>query len=66
MCDAGLFPWYERNVEAAGARTEDEINTVVKATWRKLTSTNPQRIADRVRRNASSVVRLNGGNYYHE
>ena len=37
MCDAGLFPWMEREVEAACAHSKEEINAAVEACWDRVT-----------------------------
>jgi len=66
MLDAGLFPWMERQQQASGATTTDEIRGSVMGVWRALKPEMLGRIGDRVRRNAEKVVEQNGENVYHE
>ena len=64
--DAGACPFLEREVEASGAETKEEIRAAVKEAWKKVTPTICKRIMLRVRRNMQKVVALNGGNFYTE
>ena len=57
---------YEREVEAAGAETADEIRAAVKAGWKKVTPQMCVAISHRVRKNMAQVIRLKGGNFYDE
>ena len=66
MLDAGVFPWMERQQQASGATTTEEIRGSVMGVWRALQPSMLKKVADRVRRNATKVVGQNGGNYYHE
>ena len=66
MCDAGLFPWMEREVEAACAHSKQEINAAVEACWDRVTPDILQKVAARVRRNAQNTFDLEGGNFYDE
>ena len=66
MLDAGVFPWMERQQQASGATTKEEIRGSVMGVWRKLQPSMLKKVADRVRRNATKVVELNGGNFYSE
>lgn len=66
MMDAAIFPWMERAVEAAAAHTVDEINATVEACWEQLDEDMLPKVADRVRRNATTSLALEGGNFYDE
>jgi len=56
----------ERQQQASGALTKDEIRGSALGVWKALQPEMRGNIADRVRRNAEKVVELNGGNMYHE
>ena len=66
MMDAAIFPWMERAVEEAAAHTVDEINATVEACWEQLDEDMLPKVADRVRRNATTSLALEGGNFYDE
>ena len=66
MLDVGVFPWMERQQQASGATTTEEIRGSVLGGWRALPPSMLKKVADRVRRNARKVVELNGGNFYSE
>ena len=66
MLDEGVFPWMERQQQASGATTTEEIRGSVLGVWRALKTEMLGKVADRVRRNATKVVERNGGNMYHE
>jgi len=50
MLDAGLFPWMERQQQASGATTTDEIRGSVMGVWRALKPEMLGRIGDRMQR----------------
>ena len=63
--DVGVFPFMKRKVgELGGATTRDEIVTVVKRAWEKVTPKVCARIRKRVLRNCSWVALNCGKNYY--
>ena len=64
--DAGVCPFMERSVEAAGASTADEIRAAVKEVWKQVTPEMCVKISLRVRRNMHKVIELKGGNFYEE
>jgi hypothetical protein len=64
--DAGLCKFMEGEVERAGATTADEIRAAVKAAWKKVKPEDCEKIAGRVYDNMGEVMRLKGGNFYHE
>ena len=66
MLDAGVFPWMERQQQASGATTTEEIRGSVLGGWRALQPSMLKKGADRVRPNATKVVGQNGGNFYDE
>lgn len=66
MLDAGVFPWMEREQQARGALTAQEIRDSTMAVWRALKPEMLGKVANRIRRNAQKVVDLNGGNFYSE
>ena len=66
MCDAGVFPWMEREQQRKGAVTTEQIRASVMATWRALKPEMLKKVANRVRANATKVVELKGGNFYDE
>ena len=66
MLDAGVFPWMERQQQTSGASTTEEARGSALGGWRALQPSMLKNFADRVRRNATKVVELNGGNFYSE
>ena len=63
--DVGVFLFMKRKVdELGGATTRDEIVTVVKRAWEKVTPKVCARIRKRVLRNCSWVALNCGKNYY--
>ena len=66
MLDAGVFPWMERQQQTSGASTTEEARGSPLGGWRALQPSMLKKVADRVRRNATKVVELNGGNFYSE
>ena len=66
MLDAGVFPWMERQQQTSGASTTEEARGSALSGWRALQPSMLKKVADRVRRNATKVVELNGGNFYRE
>lgn len=54
----------EREVEAAGAKTMDEIRKAVKAAWKKLTDADCVKISKQVRKNMKKVIAQKGGNFF--
>ena len=66
LCDAGAFPFLEREVEKAGASTKVEIDRATQAAWAQITPGICRSIADRVRRNMGKIIELKGGNFYIE
>ena len=67
LCDAGAFPFLEREVENAGASsTKAEIDRATQAAWAKITPEICRSIADRVRRIMGKTIELKGGNFYIE
>ena len=64
MCDAGVFPWMEREQQRRGARSKREIRATVADVWKELKPAMLKKVADRVRRNCLKVVELKGGNFY--
>ena len=64
--DTGLCPYMEREVEAAGAVTADEIRKAVRKAWKGITRDIITNVMKRVRRNMLAVIENKGGNFYHE
>ena len=64
MCDAGVFPWMEREQQRRGARSESkrEIRATVADVWKALKPALLKKVADRVRRHCLKIVELNSGN----
>ena len=62
--DAGVCPYMEREVEAAGAKNQVEIRAAVKAAWAKLTDADCVKISKKVRSNMLKVIAQKGGNFF--
>ena len=61
---AGVCPYMEREVEAAGAKNQAEIRAAVKAAWAKLTDADCVKISKKVRSNMLKVIAQKGGNFF--
>ena len=67
--DAGICPFMEREVEAAGAETPAQIRGAVRKAWKKVTPEMCENISKRVRNNmlkVTSVIEKKGGNFNSE
>ena len=64
--DAGFCPYMERQVEASGAETVEDIRKAVKRAWGKITDEMCVAVSKRVRINMANVIKLKGGNFYTE
>ena len=53
MCDAGVFPWMEREQQRRGARSKREIRATVADVWKALKPAMLKKVAGRVRQSTN-------------
>ena len=63
---SGLLAVWSANSKKKGAMMAEEVRASVMAVWKALKPSKLEKNVDRMRRNATKVVELNGGNFYNE